>query len=109
GNSTTVEFTADTSGLEAGDYTHGVATDDDEATGTLTIEASGDSSGDDSSGDSSGDSEGDSSGDSEGDSSGDSEGDSEGDSTDDGTPGFGALVALVALIAAALLATRRNE
>ena len=29
--------------------------------------------------------------------------------TDDGTPGFGALVALVALIAAALLATRRRE
>ncbi|PSQ57688.1 PGF-CTERM sorting domain-containing protein [Halobacteriales archaeon SW_8_68_21] len=108
GNSTTVEFTADTSGLEAGDYTHGVATDDDEATGTLTIEAAGgddggdDSAGDDSSGDdSSGD---DSSGD---DSAGD---DSSGDdSTDDGTPGFGALVALVALIAAALLATRRND
>ncbi|MFY4816189.1 BGTF surface domain-containing protein, partial [Haloarcula sp. AONF1] len=38
GNSTTVEFSADTSGLEAGDYEHGVATDDDEATGTLTIE-----------------------------------------------------------------------
>ena len=29
--------------------------------------------------------------------------------TDDSTPGFGALVALVALIAAALLATRRND
>jgi len=29
--------------------------------------------------------------------------------TDDGTPGFGALVALVALVAAALLATRRND
>ncbi|VTT87120.1 probable cell surface glycoprotein [Halorubrum sp. DM2] len=105
GNSTTVEFTADTSGLEAGDYEHGVATDNDEATGTLTIEASGDGSGDDSSGDdSSGD---DSSGD---DSSGDdSSGDSSGDSTDDGAPGFGALVALVALIAAALIATRRND
>ncbi|CDK40570.1 BGTF surface domain-containing protein [Halorubrum sp. AJ67] len=102
GESTTVEFTADTSGLEAGDYEHGVATDNDEATGTLTIEASGDGSGDDSSGDdSSGD---DSSGD---DSSGD---DSSGDdSTDDGAPGFGALVALVALIAAALIATRRND
>ncbi|MGQ3329278.1 BGTF surface domain-containing protein [Halorubrum sp. FL23] len=32
-----------------------------------------------------------------------------GDGSEDGTPGFGALVALVALIAAALLATRRNE
>jgi PGF-CTERM protein len=112
GASQTVEFTADTSGLDAGDYTHGVATDDDEATGTLTIETDGgegDSTGD-SEGDSTGDSEGDSTGDSEGDSTGDSEGDSEGDdSTEDGTPGFGALVALVALIAAALLATRRND
>ena len=33
----------------------------------------------------------------------------DGGSTDDGTPGFGALVALVALVAAALLATRRND
>ncbi|SDF03682.1 PGF-CTERM protein [Halorubrum xinjiangense] len=125
GNSTTVEFTADTTGLDAGDYEHGIASDDDEATGTLTIEedtsgddSSGDdSSGDDSSGDdSSGDdsSGDDSSGDdsSGDDSSGDdsSGDDSSGDdSTDGSTPGFGALVALVALIAAALLATRRND
>ncbi|WP_155118489.1 HVO_2072 family ArtA-dependent S-layer glycoprotein [Halorubrum sp. BV1] len=33
----------------------------------------------------------------------------DGGSTDDGTPGFGALVALVALVAAALLATRRDN
>ncbi|MFC6890229.1 BGTF surface domain-containing protein [Halorubrum trueperi] len=33
----------------------------------------------------------------------------DGDDTDDSTPGFGALVAFVALIAAALLATRRTE
>jgi len=31
------------------------------------------------------------------------------DDTEDDTPGFGALVALVALIAAALLATRRTN
>ena len=31
------------------------------------------------------------------------------DTTDDGTPGFGAIVALVAVIAAALLATRRQD
>ncbi|GAB3701663.1 HVO_2072 family ArtA-dependent S-layer glycoprotein [Halorubrum pallidum] len=37
------------------------------------------------------------------------DGGSDGGSTDDGTPGFGALVALVALIAAALLATRRDN
>ncbi|WP_239640329.1 PGF-CTERM sorting domain-containing protein [Halorubrum distributum] len=34
---------------------------------------------------------------------------SSGEFHDDGTPGFGALVALIALIAAALLATRRND
>ncbi|WP_435099899.1 BGTF surface domain-containing protein, partial [Halorubrum sp. N11] len=38
GGSQTVEFTADTTDLDAGDYTHGVATEDGEATGTLTIE-----------------------------------------------------------------------
>ncbi|MFC7187714.1 HVO_2072 family ArtA-dependent S-layer glycoprotein [Halorubrum yunnanense] len=39
------------------------------------------------------------------------DGGSDGDDggTDDSTPGFGALVALVALVAAALLATRRND
>ncbi|OYR51709.1 hypothetical protein DJ74_03285 [Halorubrum sp. Ea8] len=36
--STTVEFTdIDTSGLDAGDYTHGVVTDDDSATATISI------------------------------------------------------------------------
>jgi len=38
-----------------------------------------------------------------------SDGGDDGGDSEDGTPGFGALVALVALIAAALLATRRNE
>jgi len=38
GESTTVEFTdVDTSGLDAGDYTHGVVTDDDSATATISI------------------------------------------------------------------------
>ena len=94
GEDTTVEFTADTSGLDAGDYEHGIATDDDEATGTLTIEAADDGGDDGGDGDDGSDDGGD--------------GD-DGGSTDDSTPGFGALVALVALIAAALLATRRNE
>jgi len=96
GESTTFEVSVDTTGLEAGDYEHAVVTPDDEATGSLTIEAAPS--------DDTGDSDGDSSGDSDGDSSGDSGGE-----TDDSTPGFGALVALVALIAAALLATRRDE
>ena len=49
GGSTTVEFTVDTSGLDTGDYEHGVATD--EVTATLTVEgADDDSDGSDSSG-----------------------------------------------------------
>ncbi|MDZ7747159.1 MAG: CARDB domain-containing protein [Halobacteriales archaeon] len=32
----------DTSGLDAGDYTHGVYTDDDSQTATLTVESSSD-------------------------------------------------------------------
>jgi len=85
GDSTTVEFTVDTSGLGAGDYEHGVATSADEATGTLTIEAA------------------------DGDGGTDGDGTDGDGGTDDSTPGFGALVALVSLIAAALLATRRTE
>ncbi|MFP9191302.1 CARDB domain-containing protein [Natrialbaceae archaeon A-CW1-1] len=38
GDSDTVTFTFETSDLEPGTYTHGVYTDDDEQTGTLTIE-----------------------------------------------------------------------
>ncbi|WP_254280247.1 CARDB domain-containing protein [Haloarcula marina] len=39
GESTTVEFTGiDTSGFSPGDYTHGVVSEDDSATGSLTIE-----------------------------------------------------------------------
>ncbi|OYR75673.1 beta strand repeat-containing protein [Halorubrum ezzemoulense] len=101
GNSTTVEFAdIDTSGLDAGDYEHGVFTDDDEQTATLTLEAAdtGDDGGDDTGGDDTG-----------GDDTGSDNGTDDGGSTDGSTPGFGAVVALVALIAAALLATRRND
>ena len=89
GDATTVEFTADTSGLDAGDYEHGVSTPDDEATGTLTVEANPDGDGSDGDG-------------SEGTDSGDG-------ATDDSTPGLGVLAALVALLGAALLAARRAE
>ncbi|WP_281194427.1 BGTF surface domain-containing protein [Halorubrum sp. F4] len=121
GESTTVEYTdVDTSSLDPGDYEHGVFTNDDSQTATLTVEeASDDGSEDDSSDDSTDDSSDDdstddSSDDSTDDSSDDSSDDStddstDDDSTDDSTPGFGALVALVALIAAALLATRRRD
>ncbi|WP_241964320.1 BGTF surface domain-containing protein [Halorubrum sp. 48-1-W] len=111
GEDTTVEFTdIDTSGLDAGDYEHGVFTDDDSQTATLTVEedtsTDDDDEADDEADDSEDDSEDDSTDDSEDDSTDDSEDD---DETDDSTPGFGALVALVALIAAALLATRRRD
>jgi len=46
---------------------------------------------------------------SDGDDGGSDGGDGGDGGTDDSTPGFGALVALVALVAAALLATRRND
>ncbi|OYR67196.1 BGTF surface domain-containing protein [Halorubrum ezzemoulense] len=116
GNSTTVEFAdIDTSGLDAGDYEHGVFTDDDEQTATLTLEAAdtGDDGGDDTGGDDTGgdDTGGDDTGgdDTGGDDTGGDDGTDDGGSTDGSTPGFGAVVALVALIAAALLATRRND
>ncbi|MDB9263532.1 BGTF surface domain-containing protein, partial [Halorubrum ezzemoulense] len=57
GNSTTVEFAdIDTSGLDAGDYEHGVFTDDDSSTATLTLEAADtdDTGGDDTGGDDTG-------------------------------------------------------
>ncbi|OYR54891.1 hypothetical protein DJ73_03880 [Halorubrum sp. Ea1] len=108
GNSTTVEFTADTSGLDAGDYEHGVATDDDEATGTLTIEADGGMDGDDGEDGTDGEDGEDGTDGEDGEDGTDGEDGGDG-GTDDSTPGFGALVALVALIAAALLATRRTE
>jgi PKD repeat protein len=38
GNSTTVEFDVDASGIDAGEYTHSVWTEDEEAEGTLTVE-----------------------------------------------------------------------
>jgi PGF-CTERM protein/surface glycoprotein (TIGR04207 family) len=110
GNSTTVEFTdVDTSGLEAGEYTHGIATDGDEQTGTLIVEsADGDdgADGNDTDGDDGTDDGDDGMDGDDGADGNDTDGD---DGTDDSTPGFGALVALVALIAAALLATRRHE
>ncbi|MDB9235041.1 BGTF surface domain-containing protein [Halorubrum ezzemoulense] len=122
GESTTVEFTGiDTSGLDAGDYEHGVFTNDDSQTATLTLEAADtgddtggdDTGGDDTGGDDTGgdDTGGDDTGgdDTGGDDTGSDNGTDDGGSTDGSTPGFGAVVALVALIAAALLATRRND
>ncbi|WP_435099822.1 PGF-CTERM sorting domain-containing protein, partial [Halorubrum sp. N11] len=89
--------------LDAGDYTHGVATEDGEATGTLTIEAAEDGGSEDGGADDGGADDGGS------DDGGADDGGADDGGSEDGTPGFGALVALVALIAAALLATRRND
>ena len=67
---------------EAGTYTHGVASEDDEQTGTLTVEEEPDDDGDDGGDDS--------------------------EDSDDGGPGFGIAAALIALLGAALLAYRRR-
>ena len=87
GGDTTVEFTGiDTDELE-GEFEHGVFTDDDSQTGTLIVERDDDDTVDDDDA---------------------VDDDAVDDDTDEGIPGFGAVVALVALIAAALLATRRR-
>ncbi|WP_066414353.1 BGTF surface domain-containing protein [Halorubrum aethiopicum] len=128
GESMTVEFTdIDTSSLDAGDYEHGVFTDDDSQTATLTVEAA-DTGGDDGASDDGetddgasddgetddgasddGETDDGASDDGETDDGASDDGSGDDGSTDDSTPGFGALVALVALIAAALLATRRRD
>jgi PGF-CTERM protein/surface glycoprotein (TIGR04207 family) len=109
GESTTFEVSIDTTDLDAGDYEHAVVTPDDEATGSLTIEAASDDGGNASDGDDGGDGDDGMDGNGTDGNGTDGNGTDGGDSTDDSTPGFGALVALVALIAAALLATRRTE
>ena len=116
GESTTVEFAdIDTSGLDAGEYEHGVFTDDDSQTATLTLEAAddgedGEDGEDGTDGEDGEDGEDGTDGEDGEDGEDGTDGEDGGDGgTDDSTPGFGALVALVALIAAALLATRRTE
>jgi len=72
----------DTSGLDAGEYEHGVFTGDDSQTATLTIQPEETPT---------------------------PTPDETTPTPEDDTPGFGAVVALIALIAAALLATRRRQ
>ena len=99
GEEVTGEFEIDTSDLAAGDYEHSVWTEDDEEVGSLTI-VDPDADDDDEPADDGVD-----------DTDPADDADDEeppADDVDDDTPGFGALVALVALIAAALLATRRR-
>ena len=101
--STTVEFTGiDTSDLE-GEYEHGIVTEDDSETGTLTVTVPADAE-DDTAADEPADDEAEADEETE-----QQEETAATEETEDGTPGFGPLVALVAIIAAALLATRRNR
>jgi len=109
GEDATVEFEFDASEYDAGEYAYGVYSDDGDASATLTIDSVEDTPSDDSESDDS--SSDDSDADSDDSSSDDSSsGDSEStESTDDSTPGFGAVVALTALVASALVAARRRD
>ncbi len=94
GAADSVSFTVDTTDVEAGDYTHSVSTDNVSAEGSLTVTepAPADDSADDSTDDSADDNETD-----------------DNASSDDGSgPGFGIVVAALALLGAALLAMRRR-
>ena len=78
GEAGSVSFDVDTSGVDAGDYTHTVSTEDDEFSGSLTIEnVTMDNNGSEDNGDGSG-------------------------------AGFGVAIAALALLGAALLAARRK-
>jgi len=83
GETGSVSFDVDTSDVDPGDYTHTVATEDAEASGSLTVEEVDD--GNDTDGNETDD----------------------GDADDDGA-GFGVAIAALALLGAALLAMRRQ-
>ncbi|WP_170155487.1 BGTF surface domain-containing protein [Halopiger aswanensis] len=103
----TQSYSFDTS--EAGDISWGVTAGDDSASGTLSVveeEPTDDSGSDDSGSDDSG-SDDSGSDDSGSDDSGSD--DSGSDDDDDSTPGFGVAVAAIALLAAAMLALRRQD
>ena len=100
---TTVEFTDVTVDVDAGEYEYGVYTDDDSVTGTITVVA--DETADE---EAAADEEADEEADAEpADEEGTAEAQADG-ATEDGIPGFGPLVAVLALVALAL-AARRNQ
>ena len=100
---TTVEFTDVTVDVDAGEYEYGVYTDDDSVTGTITVVA--DETADE---EAATDEEADEEADAEpADEEGTAEEQADG-ATDDGIPGFGPLVAVLALVALALVARRKQ-
>ncbi|WP_340098266.1 DUF7282 domain-containing protein [Salinibaculum salinum] len=105
GENATVEFSADTSGLEAGDLTHGVYTDDSSQEGTLTVESDG---GDETPTPTPTPEPSDDDGTATAEPSDDDGDDTETTEGESG-PGFGIIVSVLALLGAALLAARRNN
>jgi PGF-CTERM protein len=108
---TTVEFTRiNTSGLE-GEYEYGVYTGESSQTGTLTVTPSAETDEPAETDGSAETDEADTTAETEpaNDDQAAEETETETGDTDDGTPGFGPLVAVIALLAAALLAARRQQ
>ncbi|WP_435099860.1 beta strand repeat-containing protein [Halorubrum sp. N11] len=102
----------DTSNLDAGEYTYGIYTQNDSQTGTLTVEAvddggSGDGGTDDGGTDDGGADDG-GADDGGADDGGADDGGTDDGGSEDGTPGFGVLVALLAITLAAGFLTRRE-
>ena len=99
-DSTTVAFeNVDTSGLE-GEYEHGIFTEADSETGTLTVTPAADEEEATADSDSAADDEEATAEETAGEDTADGE-------TEDGTPGFGIIVGILALVSLALLARRR--
>ena len=103
GATTTVEFTDVTLDVDPGEYEYGIYTDDDSVTGTITVVA--DETADE---EAAADEEADEEADAEpADEEGTAEEQADG-ATEDGIPGFGPLVAVLALVALALAARRKQ-
>ena len=103
GATTTVEFTDVTVDVDPGEYEYGIYTDDDSVTGTITVVA--DETADE---EAAADEEADAEADAEpADEEGTAEEQADG-ATEDGIPGFGPLVAVLALVALALAARRKQ-
>lgn len=102
GESTTITFEGiESAELEPGEYTHGIYSPDDSATGTLTVEPPAEEDGETEDG---GADDGDEAEEDDGD-----EGEAEDGGADEDGPGFGIGAALLAVLGAGLLARRRGR